>query len=441
MSSTHAKMKPTTKSLRVTLRRSKRLLTHGSVCIYNLHTWVYKRKSSGNTPLKPQVPPKHARFSRSQSQKVPRNFQEKKAIEIDGQNFWKIPKDFSLAQSVCSYGYFALAPNRWTPAPHGEDEDRGKLSRPFRYANEKVVWATIRQSGSRSSLPESPPNLHITLHAPHELAIHEIQEVMDGVGRMLRVQMCVKGFHEVCPEAKDRGFGRTFRSPCLWEDMVKTITNCNMKWSGTVRMNHLLCTHVGKNGAFPTPKEVLKHKAQWLQENCKLGYRAERIRRLAACVEGIEGMEKLDLQWFEASDRKREEAFERIIKLYGFGKFAAHNVCQLLGYHESFPFDSETVRHFKEHHKASSKAKFTDIEKLARKHYSTFAPYQFLAYWFELWTAYEKRRGSTSTRWTVRGNHHTKTLQDRELRILRRFQAAKQALVTTLDAIREKPTL
>lgn len=32
----------------------------------------------------------------------------------------------------------------------------------------------------------------------------------------------------------------------------------------------------------------------------------------------------------------------------GFGRFAAFNVLQLLGHHESFPFDTETVRLFRE---------------------------------------------------------------------------------------------
>uniref|UniRef100_A0A7S4DHC2 Uncharacterized protein n=2 Tax=Lotharella globosa TaxID=91324 RepID=A0A7S4DHC2_9EUKA len=46
---------------------------------------------------------------------------------------------------------------------------------------------------------------------------------------------------------------------------------------------------------------------------------------------------------------------------------------------------------------------------MAEKHYSAFAPYQFLAYWFELWTGYEGRRGSTSTRWAVRGDQKEST--------------------------------
>ena len=35
----------------------------------------------------------------------------------------------------------------------------------------------------------------------------------------------------------------------------------------------------------------------------------------------------------------------------------------------------------------------------ARKRYKKYAPFQFLAYWYELWTRYEKSTGSISTRW------------------------------------------
>jgi hypothetical protein len=45
-------------------------------------------------------------------------------VEFDGA--------FSLAQSICSYGYFGLAPNRWLPAPpHEINDDAGVFERPL----------------------------------------------------------------------------------------------------------------------------------------------------------------------------------------------------------------------------------------------------------------------------------------------------------------------
>eukprot|EP00466_Bigelowiella_natans_P021364 jgi/Bigna1/72698/fgenesh1_pg.21_\ len=181
------------------------------------------------------------------------------------------------------------------------------------------------------------------------------QEVMRGVARVLRVGLNLRSFHRLLPDAGKRGFGRTFRSPTLWEDMVKTITNCNMKWSGTVRMNMLLCKELGQ-GAFPTPKEVLAVSVDELKQRCKLGYRAERVRRLALAVEKREGVRTSDrLEGAPPGDKEAED--ERS------GQAGSKGV-----------------------------------------HYSRYAPYQFLAYWYELWKGYEARRGTISTRWVVCGD-------------------------------------
>lgn len=47
--------------------------------------------------------------------------------------------------------------------------------------------------------------------------------------------MCfvAQGWWDRHPEAAARGFGRTFRSPTVFEDMVKTITNCNIKFQAS----------------------------------------------------------------------------------------------------------------------------------------------------------------------------------------------------------------
>lgn len=37
----------------------------------------------------------------------------------------------------------------------------------------------------------------------------------------------VKQFQEICGEAKEKEFGRVFRSPTLFEDMVKCVLLCN----------------------------------------------------------------------------------------------------------------------------------------------------------------------------------------------------------------------
>merc|ERR1712224_852508 len=83
--------------------------------------------------------------------------------------------------------------------------------------------------------------------------------------------------------AKGKELGRLFRSPTLFEDIMKTFTLCNCGWSRTISMNAELCHRVG-NGAFPTEVEIAKMQPRKLQKRCGVGYRAERMVRLAKAV-------------------------------------------------------------------------------------------------------------------------------------------------------------
>lgn len=113
--------------------------------------------------------------------------------------------------------------------------------------------------------------------------------------------------------------------------MVKTLTNCNMTWKGTVRMNTLLCKELGHLGfAFPTPAQVVAASDDGLQERCKLGYRTAWVVDLARkfCAGDI------DPAWFERPDAVADELRVTVMANKGFGRFASFNVLQLLGHHE-----------------------------------------------------------------------------------------------------------
>jgi predicted LPLAT superfamily acyltransferase len=74
-------------------------------------------------------------------------------------------------------------------------------------------------------------------------------------------------------------------------------------------------------------------------------------------------------------------------------------VLQLLGRYDSAieAWDTETVRLMKEVGVRGSKPE--EFYAAARQRYAKYAPYQFLAYWMELWQNYETRTGTASTRW------------------------------------------
>ncbi|MEM8782866.1 MAG: hypothetical protein AAGE65_08400 [Planctomycetota bacterium] len=292
-----------------------------------------------------------------------------------------VPRGFSLKHAVCSYGYFLLAPNYW-------DIHRRALGRPLRDGDGRLVRCVIRQVGGRSGKP-----LEIVANRTLERKHHAGLKAQ--VTRMLRLDEDQRDWFHACPDAKKAGFGRMFRSPTLFEDMIKTITSCNVSWRNTITMNRRMCEQIG-DGGFPTPEQIVDFGETRLKERCRVGYRAERIVRLARNV--TEGT--LDLDWFEDANRSTDELFDALKAIHGLGPYAAGNLCHLIGKYDRLAIDTETYRHFCLHYDLKRPKDAAGIRKLERrieKHYAAFAPFQFKAYWFELWRDYESRYGRAWT--------------------------------------------
>jgi len=281
----------------------------------------------------------------------------------------KPPRDLSLPHAVCSYGYFVLAPNRY---------ERRALHRPLHDADGAVVDARITQA--RIGGP-------IRVRCDRAVARRHHAIIRRQVGRMLRVDEDLRGWRRAHPTAARRRFGRLFRSPTLFEDIVKTMTGCNVTWSQTMAMNRRLVECVGRAGAFPTPAELAAVRPSVLKRRCKVGYRAQRIVRLAREVD----RGRLDLDWFEQPGRETDELAEALGRIYGLGPYAVNNVLHLLGRYDRLAVDTETVRHFRECHGVDGDTRA--IARAAAAHYERYAPYQFLAYWYELWCGYEAKAG------------------------------------------------
>lgn len=278
-----------------------------------------------------------------------------------------VPARFDLTAAVCFYGYYKLAPNHWDAAAR-------TLHRPLRDAADKPVDVRITQPAGRMIRITCTRTLRRADHAP----------IKEQVARMLRMDEDFAGWHRLHPDAARRKFGRLFRSPTLFEDIIKTITSCNVAWSSTKVMNVKLCEHYG-GGAFPTPGELAKATAGAVKERCRVGYRAERIVRLARDVH--EG--RIDLAWYEDAGRTTEELFAALVKIHGIGPYAANNILQHLGHYNRLAVDSELLRHLRQVHRIDGSQRH--VTRAAERYYRQYAPYQFLAYWFELWTGYQER--------------------------------------------------
>lgn len=112
------------------------------------------------------------------------------------------PKDFRLSESICSYGYFVLAPNNWEVSSQ-------TFSRPFRNGNGLVYHLVISQIKDAVMIESDKP-----------VASDARADLTAQIHRMLHLDLDLTSFHNTHPEAARRGFGRLFRSPTLFEDMV-----------------------------------------------------------------------------------------------------------------------------------------------------------------------------------------------------------------------------
>ena len=282
------------------------------------------------------------------------------------------PTGFDMPRVVCSYGYFMLAPNHW--AARGQS-----LTRPVRLDTGEPVVITCRQSRAGA-----PVRVHIDRRLPRRAQTR----VRHNVRRMLRLDEDLTDWFARHPTARRARFGRLFRSPTLFEDMIKTITGCNVTWRQTMRMNDLLCQRIG-GGAFPTAAQLARQTPSALKRRCKVGYRAERIVQLARDVD----RGRLDLAWFERAGRTSDEVYDALRAINGIGPYAAANLCQLLGFYDKLAIDTETYRHFCHVHNIERPKDPSKLHQRIERHYAQHAPHQFLAYWFELWRDYERRIG------------------------------------------------
>ncbi len=289
------------------------------------------------------------------------------------------PRDYHLARDVCSYGYFLLKPNHWNPQTQS-------LSRILDLAQGPVEIHMTQNDGAGTA---------IRCQCSCSLDRSEQARARAQIVRMLRLdedETVIRSFHKVDPRFKRSGRGRVFRSPTFFEDVIKTVTSCNVRWSSTMHMNERLCTILGRSGAFPSAKKLARTRPTTLRGRCRVGYRDQRMVDLAKLFtpRGSKPPE-MDPKWFEDESVSDEQLHEVLLTLPGIGPYAAANLLQLLGRYGTLPLDSEGLRHGR----AVLGFQGTDnqVLKQVRAHFAPFGEHSFRSYWFELWVHYESRSG------------------------------------------------
>jgi 3-methyladenine DNA glycosylase/8-oxoguanine DNA glycosylase len=282
------------------------------------------------------------------------------------------PEDFALARDANSYGYVRLAPDRWD-------------------ATENCLRTVF-------DLDEGPAKLRIAQRAPARLEVvadrslsrSEQQTTRGAIARMLRLDESaaqIAAFHAVDPRWRASGRGRVFRSPTLFQDVIRTVTSCNVAWSSTVNMNARFCTVLGRGGAFPQVQRLARVRPGTLRGRCRVGYRDQRIIDLAKMF--ADG--SIDEAWLSDATQRDEDVFAFLKTLPGIGPYAAANIMQLLGRYSFLAVDSESVRHGRQ--ELGMVGEDARVIAMLRQHYEPFGAHKFRSYWFELWTAYERKAG------------------------------------------------
>ncbi|KAL6284920.1 hypothetical protein ACE6H2_015849 [Prunus campanulata] len=317
---------------------------------------------------------------------------------------------FNLEKAVCNHGFFMMAPNRWIPSSK-------TLQRPLRLADSTTcVPVSILHPPNRTSLL-------VRVHGVQNISYTDQRAILNQVARMLRIserdEMAVTEYQKVHPEAKEKGFGRVFRSPTLFEDLVKCLLLCNCTWSNTLKMARALCElqfELSNNkasarsgpckvinqmdggilGNFPTSKELAGFDENTLINDHKvLGYRAKLILKLARDVErGTIRLHEFE-KALDDTSFNQDQVFRRLMKIKGFGSYACANALMCIGYYQHVPLDTETIRHLQEVHGRKNCDKKT-ARKYVAEIYDKYAPYQCLAYWSELLDFYESKFGKLS---------------------------------------------
>ena len=288
------------------------------------------------------------------------------------------PEDYVLARDVCSYGYFRLAPNRWDPA-------RQVLERTLDL-HDGLARIEVQQADA--------PGAVLKVVSDRVLSRTDKAQAVTMLRRMLHLdgagsRDAIRAFHKIDPRWKASGRGRIFRSPTFFEDLVKTVTSCNVTWAVTVTMNRRLCEVI--NLGFPRPAQLARRRAAQLRSRCSVGYRDVRLIELGKMA--VRG--ELDADWFEDPANDDQAVYKRLLKLPGIGPYAAANMMQLLGRYGFLAIDTEALRHGRE--VLGLKGKDGPLTKKLHKHYEPFGDQRFRSYWFELWTDHERTNGAAHT--------------------------------------------
>jgi N-glycosylase/DNA lyase len=265
----------------------------------------------------------------------------------------------NLELTSFAHGWIRLAPYTW--------DDEQKVLRRVCRLDSHSVNLQLRQKGE---------HIKVRWSAAQGLDTAARKQLRRRVEYMLGREICLQEFAALARRLNPavyrfvrRGGGRLLRGESLFEDAVKTLFTTNASWAFTVKMVSSLmrlCANAGNDSAavpgFPTADEVLRFSARKLEKECRLGYRAAYLLNVARYFAGRE----------EYQPSQRDAVLADLARIKGLGPYSVNHLSVLLGCYDKMPLDSEV--------RAFCREQGLKNDRAILKHYSRWAPYQFLGY-------------------------------------------------------------
>lgn len=233
------------------------------------------------------------------------------------------PASWSLDRVVRSHGWCGLPPSAY-------DRARGLFHRTLDLPDAGPLTVTVAASGQVSWGRVRGTRAD---RAAIRSALRRMLCMTDDVGELYAACASVPWLAWV-PAA---GGGRLLRSPTVWEDLARMLATTNCSWALTRSMLAKLVGGLGAAGpagerAFPSREAVANAGGGYLREVVRAGYRAESFVALAQTSEPVE-------TWLDEAIPD-DEVRAALLRLRGFGPYAAQGMLGLLGRPRGLAIDS-----------------------------------------------------------------------------------------------------
>jgi N-glycosylase/DNA lyase len=221
----------------------------------------------------------------------------------------------------------------------------------------------------------------------------------DTVRSVLNLDLDLSEFHAAARRVKgmqwiaEIGAGRLLRAPTVFEDLIKLVLTTNCTWAFTTRMVANLVERYGEvapdgSRAFPDAAALARAGTRALREQCRTGYRAPALARLARDV----ASGRLDPEAWRHDARDPAELRRELLELPGVGPYVAESLLRLLGRPAGLGLDSALRAWYAQVYHGGRRV----TDRTIARRYAKLGQWGGLAAWCEMTRDYLTDGGSSA---------------------------------------------